>query len=498
MMRSDTETFGVSMSTGCVRGVVVDGGGRLVEARTSFTDVLHPLTDASTAATDMSAELGWARDAPVMAVGGDPEDVYGPGGVRLIGECDAFLAAARMDGSLEFARTVAIVDLGRVGTRVHVLDTSTGELYFSAGTAELSGDAIDAAVAEYLAATFGAAEKMSPAAVQNLARDSVVAKEMLSDERAVDLSGPFVVDPVRLRRTDFELLVAPLLAEFLGHLGDAVAQGVDAVLLVGGGAHIPFLQRVVTEHVAVPMVVARYPQHFAALGAAHLSTVIPPAPVSAPIPVPEQFPADDSVTTVLTPVSRAVLPTPPPARSSVPVRRSRPARRRRRSRVGVVVGTSALLAAVTLGAAAAASGQSEDVDVRSADRVVVTSSVSPTIAETTTPDTESPQAPPATTSVEPSTRTSTTTTTSVTDVTDAPSTTAVTEPTPQSRRPVAAPTQPQEAASAEEESPMTTTRRPNNRPTTSAVTTVPSTPATTTPRPTTTVPTPTSTGTRVN
>ncbi|MGB6183036.1 MAG: Hsp70 family protein, partial [Rhodococcus sp. (in: high G+C Gram-positive bacteria)] len=227
MMGTETETFGASMSAGCVRGVVLDGSGRIVDVR--YADAADSTADSAIAALEMSAELGLGHDAPVLAVSGDPQEMYGPGGVRLIGECDAYLAAARVEGCVDHARILAIVDLGSVGTRVHLLDASTGEQFSCTRTDQLSGHAVDDAIADHLAVTFGATEKMSDAAMSNLARDSTAAKEMLSDERAVDLSGPFVTESVRLRRTDVEVLIESMVADVADMVADAVASGAEAV-----------------------------------------------------------------------------------------------------------------------------------------------------------------------------------------------------------------------------------------------------------------------------
>ncbi|MBM7417186.1 MULTISPECIES: Hsp70 family protein [Nocardiaceae] len=494
MMRTETETFGVSMSTGCVRGVVMDPEGRVVEVRSLATGSDHPLSAAAAAAFEMSADLCVGPDAPVIAVGGDPESTYGPGGVRFVAECDALLVAARMEGCVDSARTLAIVDLGRVGTRVHVLDTQTGDLYSSVGIAELSGDAIDAAVADHLSTTFGAAEKMSPAAVRTLARDSLAAKEMLSDERAVDLSGPFVTDSVRLRRTDFELLIAQPTAMLVDLVDDAVARGADAVLLVGGGAHIPSVRRDIAARVAVPVITPRWPQFFAAMGAAHLSTVVPPAVDAVPLAVVAAPPADDEVTAALTTVAEPVpKPEPEPETTRPPLptprvvtgapRRAR-STRRRRSRAGVVVGTTALVAAVTLGAAAGASGRSETEAVQATDRVVVTSSVDATPIATTVPSTvprvdAAPASPSASSSVTAAPVTST--------ETPVAASSSVTPSTSISQRPRLAPAPSTAVQDEPEEKPApTTTRRQNpNTSTTTTPAAPPSTSTATTPRTTT-------------
>ncbi|KQU28264.1 MULTISPECIES: Hsp70 family protein [unclassified Rhodococcus (in: high G+C Gram-positive bacteria)] len=502
MMRTETETFGVSMSTGCVRGVVMDPEGRVVEVRSLATGSHHPLSAAAAAAFEMAADLCGGPDAPVIAVGGDPESTYGPGGVRLVAECDALLAAARMENCVDAARTLAIVDLGRVGTRVHVLDTQTGDLYSSVGITELSGDAIDAAVADHLSTTFGAAEKMSPAAVRTLARDSLAAKEMLSDERAVDLSGPFVTDSVRLRRTDFELLIAQPTAMLVDLVDDAVARGADAVLLVGGGAHIPSVRRDIAARVAVPVITPRWPQFFAAMGAAHLSTVVPPAVDAVPLPDVTAPPADDEVTAAFTTVAEPAhtpaaepVPTPEPevapepetARPPLPTprvvtgapRRAR-STRRRRSRAGVVVGTTALVAAVTLGAAAGASGRSETEAVQATDRVVVTSSVDATPTATTVPST-APRVDAAPAS--PSAASSATAAPAPAPATETPVATpsSVTPSTSISQRPTLAPAPSTAVQDEPEETPApTTTRRPNSNTSTTTSPAAPSPTSTTT------------------
>ncbi|MBY6361484.1 hypothetical protein [Rhodococcoides corynebacterioides] len=488
------QLFGVTMSTGLVRGATVSEGGELLEVTERPVSMDRALDNACDAALELAAAAG--HDAPVMAIGGDPEDWVGRGGVRLIGECDAFLAAARVEGCVDDVRVVAVVDVGRVGTRIHVLDTLTGRLISSVGTDEFSGDALTMAVTSYLWSTYGAAERGGPAEMSSLAAASDRAVRLLGTERAVDLSGPFVTDPVRLRRTEFDAIAADCAVAVQPLIDDAVRLGAQVVLLVGGGAESTSVVDVVAHRTAAPVRVPRHPAAFSAMGAAHLSTVIPSARLfAAPRTVPAQR----------VPVVERTDP-PVPA-TPAPMGAHAAAGRRRSPRVAAVAGTAALVAVATLGAAAGASERGP-VDVRATDRVVATSGVSTPDA---TPAQTRPQgAAPAPTSADTPTTTTATTapTLPLTDVagtvTSPPPVTTSTDP----RQPTA--TAPSSGSAANSPStagntgpgrssaanggggrdtPPTRDRDDDPTPHPPATTSVPSTPATTSAPPvTTTVP----------
>ncbi|MBY6368569.1 hypothetical protein [Rhodococcoides corynebacterioides] len=362
------------MSTGLVRGVTVTGAGELLEVTERPVSLDRALDNACDAALELAAAAG--HDAPVMAIGGDPEDWVGRGGVRLIGECDAFLAAARVEGCVDDVRVVAVVDAGRVGTRVHVLDTMTGRLISSVGTDEFSGDGLTMAVTSYLWSTYGAAERGSAAEMAGLAAAADRAVRMLGTERAVDLSGPFVTDPVRLRRTEFDAIVADCASRVQFLIDDAVRLGAQAVLVVGGCAESASLPAVLAARTAAPVRVPRHPAAFSAAGAAHLSTVIPSArPFAAPRSVPAQRVPVATRSEPTVPATTAAADHVGPA-DSAPAAHAAPGRRRS-PRVAAVAGTAALVAVATLGAAAGASERESIDDVRATDRAVATSAVAP-------------------------------------------------------------------------------------------------------------------------
>lgn len=384
------QLFGVTMSTGVVRGATVSETGELLAVTERPVSMDRALDNACDAALELAAAAG--HDAPVMAIGGDPEDWVGRGGVRLVGECDAFLAAARVEGCVDDARVIAVVDVGRVGTRIHVLDTLTGRLISSVGTDEFSGDALTMAVTAYLWSTYGAAERGGSAEMAGLAAAADRAVRMLGTERAVDLSGPFVTDPVRLRRSEFDAIVADCEARVQPLIDDAVRLGAQVVLLVGGCAESTSVVDVVAHRTPAPVRVPRHPAAFSAMGAANLSTVIPSARLFA---APRSIPAQ-RVPVVERPAVEAVETGP------APIGAHAAAGRRRSPRVAAVAGTAALVAVATLGAAAGASERGP-VDVRATDRVVATSGVSTPDA---TPAQTRPQgAAPAPTSTDTTTAT---------------------------------------------------------------------------------------------
>ncbi|MGU3432795.1 Hsp70 family protein [Actinomycetes bacterium M1A6_2h] len=439
-MRTHDSAFGASMGTGCVRGVVTDSYGTVIDS-----DV-RPVHGPSIAATaDAAQELAqWYGDeAPVLVVSdhsGNPvADPYVHDGLRMIGEVDAIVAANRSLGIMRSLRELAVVDVGRMGTRVHVVDSYTGEILSTSRTELFGGDVCDLAVVEYLLDTYGAAELLSDGAVAALATEVAAAKEVLSTEASVDVSGPFVTDSVRLRRFVFEDLIGPETGALVALVSAALAAGdVDGVLMVGGGANIASVVRAVMNITDLPVVVPDRPELFAAVGASRLSTVIP---------VPTVVPA---------PPAPAAVSHSPRQHAAVSLSSSS---KRRRSRIAAYIGTCAVIAVAVVASLTAASARTASVDTMSetasgAPSSIVSTTV-PRSALTAMPQAGAAAAESATTTTTDGTTTTTTTTTTTAETTASesadPTTSAADRPDPT--------TSAQASAAQSVTQPTTTTKR---------------------------------------
>lgn len=144
------------------------------------------------------------------------------------------------------------------------------------------------------------------AVLARLRADAVRAKEALSSEPVVTM--PFFLadgpHEVRLRRTEFELRVGPILDPTIEAVWRAlVSAGVDpaqlhAILLSGGSSRVPLVARRLEEEFARPVRTFGHPKHVVALGAAALAhdavRTRPPGRVAAPATVAEPAPPADA------------------------------------------------------------------------------------------------------------------------------------------------------------------------------------------------------------
>lgn len=145
-------------------------------------------------------------------------------GFRLIPELTAVLERLDRDGRLAGVRTIVLYDLGSTGLTVSVVDRYTGSVAASERSQILRCDRLE-----------------------------------------------------RTPRETFGRVVLPVIEESIELIGDLVSQ-VDllpeAVVLLGGGAHIPEVQSVLAERSAVPIVMPEHPEFVVAGGAALLAGTV--------------------------------------------------------------------------------------------------------------------------------------------------------------------------------------------------------------------------------
>lgn len=260
-----TPVFGAAISTGRVTGATIDRDS----AEVISTDSRDLPADAERwqAAAIIRGMSGADADRRVVAAA--PDDIFDwievnglfasdevVDGVRFIPATSAVLSAAWIDGHLDEASIVAVVDIGAAGVETTIVDIDNGRILRRANFGEFGGDVADDVITQHLIGTYGAAELLDDQVIDQLRDDVRVAREWLSEDQMVDLDGPFVNSPVRLRRTMLEDILAPSLHRLTAGIRDELfGRAIDSVVLVGGLAAMPAVVDAVAAGVDAPTVV---------------------------------------------------------------------------------------------------------------------------------------------------------------------------------------------------------------------------------------------------
>ena len=200
-------------------------------------------------------------------------------GIRVVPDSVAALTAMQAHPGLPARGVVALVDLGASGTSLTLADAGAGfaTIGHSIRYAEFSGDLIDQELLRTVLSTLDA-EPAGTASVSTLARlreQCRVAKEQLSDQSAVSLSGP--AGAIRLTRTELDAVLDQPLTGMIETLFDALRrkgihpQRLAALVTVGGGARIPLLTQRLSESFRMPVTTVAQAQVMSSVGAALLA-----------------------------------------------------------------------------------------------------------------------------------------------------------------------------------------------------------------------------------
>ncbi len=276
--------LGVSVGSSAARATALDTADDSVcsvNVARSFEPSEHvaaalALLDSMAEAQDVDAE------DTVLAVPDDPASrprtsaysMHKADRFLVVSELGAQLRFLRGSGQLEGLRTVALCDVGASGTTVSIADPSTGQVFGSERTTRFGGSVCDEAVRNYLLATYGADELVSASALDSLGVAIRFAREQLSSLRVAEVAGPFVGGPVRLWRSSFDDIVDRSVRSIEDWTASAIVdapQSVNALVMVGGCAHIPSLRRVFRRDLRLPVLVPDMPESLTAHGAALLA-----------------------------------------------------------------------------------------------------------------------------------------------------------------------------------------------------------------------------------
>ncbi|MGA9871734.1 MAG: hypothetical protein WBQ44_11410, partial [Rhodococcus sp. (in: high G+C Gram-positive bacteria)] len=272
-------------------------------------------------------------------------DTGNGGAIRMVDEGAALLAYARSVDVLADARALLVLDFGRHGTSAFTLDVADSRVVRSSRRSAMSGEALDDVVERLVMD-----KKILPPAQGLDAQREYRSffrelKELVTNSAGVRAPGE---GPMLLTRDEFENAISPMLLQTLAW---AAPNDPDAVLLIGGGAQIPVVGRLVEQQWPVPLVLPESPSsvilHGAALEAAPsppkrselvLDEVVPDEVVRDEVVFDEVF---DEVPEVATTPMRVVAPVvdpepvalvvePEPVVEAAPTAQQAPSRRRLR------------------------------------------------------------------------------------------------------------------------------------------------------------------------
>ncbi len=210
----------------------------------------------------------------------------GLGTTELISEPTAATLEYAAAANVEPNSSVLVYDLGG-GTFDVALLRRHGDTFEQqiepAGIERLGGIDFDEAVFQYVKAeipadAYAAAREHpdGPAAIAQLRRRCVDAKEALSSDAAGDVPVmlPGYTATVRITRPEFEAMIRPMVRQTIGLVegilerADVDSSSLGAVLLVGGSSRIPLVPQLVSEQLRLPVRVDAHPKLVVARGAA--------------------------------------------------------------------------------------------------------------------------------------------------------------------------------------------------------------------------------------
>lgn len=190
--------------------------------------------------------------------------------VRLVPESAAVHAYIDQTGVAARYDTTALVDLGDHGLTVSVVDHS-GAVLMTEYSEALAGAALDHSLAAFV--TDKAAAPLGRHTDNKLlVARCHVAKEQLSSARSVTIDLPR--EPLTLTRVEFETIIADDVKRTITLIHKVLADPahtVEALVLIGGGAHIPAVRTAIADAVDVPVLEFDEPEAVAAKGAALLA-----------------------------------------------------------------------------------------------------------------------------------------------------------------------------------------------------------------------------------
>ena len=280
--------------------VVIDSAGYPADAvlGTMVHNVLAHVTDSRgepPQRVTVTHPTHWAADEVAALADAVRPVTAGVGTLQLVPNLIAAAMHYASTHTMLDGDTVAIVDVGATGFEAAVVARRDNQVLLLSPQIErgaIGGDHFDAAVLGYVdQVTAGAVSALNASSLQGqitlarLRRDCRIAKETLSTARSVDMTAylPTGTTTVSVSRTMFEEAIRPQVDVLIGAVVRALRSSPDVqpqtLVLTGGSAQVPLVQRLISAIKGVPEVSTV--RHAAARGAAALAAV-PAVPVARP------------------------------------------------------------------------------------------------------------------------------------------------------------------------------------------------------------------------
>lgn len=276
---------GAAVGSWSVRAAVVDAEGRALlgfevvegtdpdERTTVALDLIGSLGTRYGAAAHDSVLV--VPDEPSSRIGTDMFAIHDADQVHLASELGAQVTYLQARGLIEECRHIAIIDAGRSGVGVSVVDVVGGEVLGSGHCRLFGGDYCADMVYQYLLDAVGPElESADPAEVLPLEFGSEWAVEMLAAHRSVRVPGPFVGGTARLWRQTLDDLIAPGLQRAIRWAREGLVEcpvRIDAVALLGGCANLPTVRARFSDALGHRIIAPTAPETASAKGAALLA-----------------------------------------------------------------------------------------------------------------------------------------------------------------------------------------------------------------------------------
>lgn len=268
--------LGVSVGASAVRVAYPDDEGAVFRSFPVDSAHTQPELLVADSIETVMAERSAADDVQVFGVAYRDEAqaaaVEAAIDCHLVPEVTAALWMLEASGQLGDHSTLVFYDLGSSGLTVTVVDRFTGAVLSSARTDEISGDGIDRLIRDHQLEQERIAHPVDEAAEWALTERCRRAKEELSTNTAVCVPGDGGLLLLSQDNLD-SLIVRPVeaSARLAREVIDSSGRGADAVVLIGGGAHIPLVASLMESWLALPVIVPVQPELVAAEGAALLA-----------------------------------------------------------------------------------------------------------------------------------------------------------------------------------------------------------------------------------
>ena len=233
--------------------------------------------DAQRQATRQAAELAGLK---VLRLLNEPTAAAVAYGLDIVSDLNADDSSSRQN--LQCDKVIAVYDLGGGTFDISILKLSRGvfEVLATGGDSALGGDDFDRALADYLQQYCGLSD-VSPIQRRKLLTLARATKEVLTntDSTEVDMSilSP-ALQPMIINRETFEGLCVGLVDRTLDAcrqcILDAGVNGIDEVVLVGGGTRMPMVARVVETLFERKPLCTIDPDQVVAMGAARQANIL--------------------------------------------------------------------------------------------------------------------------------------------------------------------------------------------------------------------------------